>query len=277
MEPEWQIRRDAFLAALSARPLVMGILNVTPDSFSDGGQFNAFDQAMAQGTRMEAEGCDILDIGGESTRPGATAVAAEEELQRVLPVISALFEKSEVPISIDTYKAQVARAAIEAGAVIVNDVWGLQKDPEMAVAVAEAGAAVIVMHNRPFVDGSIDIMADMRAYLDRSLEIAARAGVAEARILVDPGIGFGKTPDQSLTCIARLSELSDWYGLPVLLGLSRKRFIGHVLGNDVDDRLTGTLAANMSGLENGARVLRVHDVKPHVEAVKLTEAIKAAI
>ncbi len=275
MTRDWHTTRDRFLSALADRPLVMGILNVTPDSFSDGGQFDTVEAALNQARAMEADGCDVLDIGGESTRPGATVVAAEAERDRVVPVLNALAGQTALPVSIDTYKASVARAAVGAGAVIVNDVWGLQKDPEMAGVVAETGAAVIVMHNRGEADPSLDVMDDMRAFLTRSLEIAQAAGIPDDRILVDPGIGFGKTPEQSLTCINRLDELAAWFGRPVLLGLSRKRFIGHVLGNEVEDRLYGTLAANMAGLARGARVLRVHDVKPHAEAVKLTQAIRA--
>lgn len=269
-------RRDRLLSAVATRPQVMGILNVTPDSFSDGGAFDTVERAVAQAARMEGEGCDILDIGGESTRPGATVVDAEEERARVLPVLAALSGQTALPISIDTYKADVAKAAVAAGAVMVNDVWGLQRDPNMAPVVADTGAALVVMHNRADVDPGLDILSDMRAFLDRSLALAEAAGIPRDRILVDPGIGFGKTPEQSLTCIHRLDALSDWYGLPVLLGLSRKRYIGHVLGNEVGDRLFGTLASNVIGLGKGARVLRVHDVKPHAEAVKLFSAIEGA-
>ena len=268
----WQQRRDAVLTAMDDRPLVMGILNVTPDSFSDGGRFASFDEAVAQAARMEAEGADILDIGGESTRPGSVAVSADEELARVMPVVEAVATRSQVALSIDTYKASVAREAVAAGAVIVNDVWGCQRDEGMADAIAETGAIAVLMYNRESVDPEMDVMDDMRRFLDRSLGLAARAGVAKERILVDPGIGFGKTPAQSLTCLNRLDELGAWYGCPVLLGLSRKRFIGHVLAAEVDARLTGTLVANTLGLTKGARVIRVHDVAPHVEAVKMVQA-----
>lgn len=271
----WDAKRDALLAALLSRPQVMGILNITPDSFSDGGAYDAPKAALAHALRMAAEGADILDVGGESTRPGAAPVGAEEELARVLPVIQPL-SALDTPLSIDTYKASVARAAVAAGAVMINDVWGLQKDPEMPETVSETGALVVLMHNRQQADESIDIMDDMRRFLDRSLSLAARASVAETRILVDPGIGFGKTPRQSLTCLNRLDVLADWYGLPVLLGLSRKRFIGHVLGAEVGNRLIGTLAANMMGLARGARVLRVHDVAEHSEAVKMFVATEGA-
>ncbi|MDJ0638324.1 MAG: dihydropteroate synthase [Paracoccaceae bacterium] len=271
----WHEKRDAFLAAMRHRPQVMGILNVTPDSFSDGGEHHEPKEAVAHALRMVAEGADILDVGGESTRPGAVAVSAEDELARVLPVIKSL-GALDTPVSVDTYKASVALKGVEAGAVIINDVWGMQKDPEMPAAVADTGAAVVLMHNRAEADETVDIIADMRRFLDVSLSLAAKAGISETRIMVDPGIGFGKTADQSLTCLNHLDELCEWYGLPVLLGQSRKRFIGHVLGAEVHERLTGTLAANMIGLARGARVLRVHDVKEHAEAVKIFCATEGA-
>ncbi|MEO0944225.1 MAG: dihydropteroate synthase [Pseudomonadota bacterium] len=269
----WTAKRDAFLAALHTRPLVMGILNATPDSFSDGGQHDSVEAALTRARQMVTEGCDVLDIGGESTRPGATPVELEEELQRVLPVVRAL-GGDETPVSIDTYKAATARAAVEAGAVIINDVWGAQKDPEMAAAMAETEAAVVLMHNRAEANVDVDVMEDMRAFLSKSLEIVTKAGVLRDRILLDPGIGFGKTPEQSLTCLNRLDDIADWFGLPVLLGLSRKRMIGHVLDVPVDRRLTGTLAANMIGLARGANVLRVHDVVEHVQATKMYTAVR---
>ena len=271
----WSDKRDAFLAALKQRPLVMGILNATPDSFSDGGQHDGVAEALRHARRMVAEGCDVLDIGGESTRPGATPVEVDQELDRILPLVRAMGAE-DTPLSIDTYKAKTARAAVAAGAVVINDVWGAQKDPEMAAAMAETEAAVVLMHNRAEADPSLDVMDDMQRFLTKSLDLVTHAGVSEARILLDPGIGFGKTPEQSLTCVNRLNELSEWFGLPVLLGLSRKRLIGHVLDVPVDQRLTGTLAANMTGLARGAKVLRVHDVAEHVEAVKMFIAIKGA-
>lgn len=276
MDSHWTERRDRFLARLAERPQVMGILNITPDSFSDGGALSSVEAAVAQAEAFAAAGCDILDIGGESTRPGAEAVTEAEELERVLPVIAAIADTVDLAISVDTYKASVARQAMEAGAVVINDVWGLQKDPEMAGVAAETGVAVIVMHNRQDVDPEADIMADMRGFLKRSLDLASAAGVDPSRVLVDPGIGFGRTPEQSLECVARLDELVDWFGLPVLLGLSRKRFIGHVLGRDVDDRLIGTLASNLVGIAKGARVIRVHDVAEHVDALRMLRAIEGA-
>jgi len=272
----WEDRRDGFLALVRKRPAVMGILNVTPDSFSDGGQFDSHSAAVEQAQRMVAEGSDILDIGGESTRPGSKFVPEGEEVSRVMPIMRNLAGRLSIPISIDTYKAAVARQAVEAGAVVINDVWGLQRDEAMAETVAETGAAVVIMHNREAADPDRDVMDDMRHFLDHSLELAVKAGVPQGRIMVDPGIGFGKTADQSLTCLNRLDELADWYGLPVLLGLSRKRFIGHVLNVEVDERLVGTLAANMLGLSRGARVIRVHDVAEHAQAVKMFTATEDA-
>ncbi len=270
-----EAERDAVLDALVQRPLVMGILNVTPDSFSDGGRFDGLKAAQAHASRMIAEGADILDIGGESTRPGSDFVSEDDERARVMPVLKALAECG-VPLSIDTYKAAIAREAVEAGAVIVNDVWGMQRDAEMPRTVAETGAAVVLMHNREQADPDLDIFDDVRRFLERSMALAAEAGIPDDRIMVDPGIGFGKTPEQSLTCIAMLDRLAEWFGRPVLLGLSRKRFIGHVTGAEVDDRLAGTLAANMMGLARGARVIRVHDVAEHVHAVKMFEAVGGA-
>jgi dihydropteroate synthase len=260
------------IAGASAMPLIMGILNVTPDSFSDGGRFDDVSRALDHAREMAADGCDLLDLGGESTRPGATPVSAEEEAARVLPVLRALVAALDVPVSVDTSKASVARAALEAGAAIINDIWGLQGDPDMAAVVAAGNAWVVVMHNRHDIDPACDIVADMRRFFDRTLEIADRAGVARDRIILDPGIGFGKTPTQNLHCIAHLDDLSG-YGLPILLGVSRKSFIGHVLGRDVGARLCGTLAAGLAGVARGASILRVHDVAAHVDAVRMTAAI----
>lgn len=271
----WAEKRDAFLAAVKARPQVMGILNTTPDSFSDGGLHDSIDAALRHARRMVAEGCDVLDIGGESTRPGATPVELQKELDRTLPVIRVLGAQ-DTPVSIDTYKAATARAAVEAGAVIINDVWGAQKDPAMATAMADTGAAVVLMHNRAKADADLDVLEDMRKFLSTSLEIVTKQGVLQDRILLDPGIGFGKTPEQSLICLNRLDDLKAWFGLPVLLGLSRKRMIGHVLDVPVEERFTGTLAANMIGLARGADVLRVHDVAEHVQAAKMFTAVEAA-
>jgi dihydropteroate synthase len=266
------------LAALLARrrPLVMGILNVTPDSFSDGGQFFDPAVAVAHARRMAGEGADILDVGAESTRPyvGAKPVGLDDELARLSPVLPEVVRLG-LPVSIDTIKAKVAAFALERGAAILNDVWGLQRDGDMARVAAEHGVPVIVMHNRETVDPALDIMADVRAFFARSLEIAARAGIARERIVLDPGIGFGKTAEQSITMIARLSELRE-FGLPLLMGLSRKRFIDSVSPSKPTERIGGSIAANVLSVLGGADIVRVHDVAETVQALRVTAAIRAA-
>jgi len=258
------------------RPLIMGVLNVTPDSFSDGGRFLDPAAAIAQAQRLAAEGADILDIGAESTRPygHAVAVTLDEERSRlagILPAVVAL----GVPVSIDTMKAAVAAWALKAGAMIVNDVWGLQRDPDMAFVVAGHDAPVVVMHNRDAADPRIDIVADVTAFFERSLAIAARAGILRERIVLDPGIGFGKTPEQSLTCIARLDAWRG-FGLPLLVGASRKRFIHSIVPSEPAERLGGSLAAHLLAVENGAAIIRVHDVAPTVQALAVAAAIRRA-
>ena len=253
---------------------VMGIVNVTPDSFSDGGAFASAAEAAAHGERLAGEGAAILDVGGESTRPGASAVGADEEMARVLPVIAALRGRVAQPISVDTSKARVAAAALQAGASIVNDVWGFQRDPEIAHVVADAGAAAVLMHNRASVDPELDIIADILAFLRRSIDVALKAGVAEERLIVDPGFGFGKTPAQNLRLILRLRELAA-LGRPVLLGVSRKSTIGWITGQATPaERLAGSIAAGLMGVANGAAMLRVHDVAPHVQALQVWSAIE---
>ena len=259
-----------------SRPLVMGVLNVTPDSFSDGGRFLDPAAAIAQAQRLAAEGADILDVGAESSRPygNAVSVSLDEERTRLTPILPAVVALG-VPVSIDTMKAAVAAWALEAGAVIVNDVWGLQRDPDMAHVVAGHDAPVIVMHNRDAADPKIDIIADVTAFFERSLAIAARAGIARERIVLDPGIGFGKTPEQSLTCIARLDAWRG-FGLPLLVGASRKRFIHSVVPSEPAERLGGSLAAHLLAVENGAAIIRVHDVAPTVQALAIAAAIRRA-
>jgi dihydropteroate synthase len=253
----------------------MGIVNVTPDSFSDGGDFLDHDRAIAHGLRLVAEGADILDIGGESTRPGHAPVSAYEEIARIFPVIRALAAQTDVPISIDTMKAEVARAALEAGASIINDVWGFQHDAELAKVAALADVPVIVMHNRETDDPTIDVMAEVLAFLRRSIEIGLAAGVKRERIIVDPGFGFGKTHQQSLTTVRDLARLRDELGCPVLLGVSRKRAIGRATGHEAPkDRVIGSLATAVIGAMNGASIVRVHDVAPHVDAMKMFAAIQ---
>ncbi len=262
------------LRALLSRPYpaVMGVLNVTPDSFSDGGQFDTPERALAQARRMIAEGADIIDIGAESTRPyGAEPVSAEEELERLQPVLADVVSLG-VPVSIDSMKSAVVAWALDAGATMANDVWGLQRDPGMAGLLAARNSPVIVMHNRDRVDAGIDIMKDIAAFFARSLEIAAKAGISRGNIVLDPGIGFGKTPEQSMTAMARLNELSA-IGLPLLVGASRKRFISSVVPSEPDQRLGGSIAAHLVAAKGGARIIRTHDVSETVQALRVAAAI----
>jgi dihydropteroate synthase len=257
------------------RPRVMGVVNVTPDSFSDGGLYFDASAAAAHAGRLAAEGADILDVGGESTRPGHEPIDEVEERRRVLPVVGALAKGSTV-LSIDTTKARVAAAAIAAGASIVNDVWGLRRDPDMGRVAAESGAFVILMHNRESVDDSIDIVSEALDFLSGSIDRALAAGVAANKIAVDPGFGFGKTHRQSLALVRDLPRLCA-LGFPVLLGVSRKRAIGHATGRgNPADRLAGSLACGLIGVERGALILRVHDVAAHVDAIAMREAILSA-
>lgn len=279
LTPPTQRRFDARgrLLDYSERTLVMGILNVTPDSFSDGGRSAAFSDAVVNARRLVAEGADILDVGGESTRPGHTPVPAEEEMARVLPVLEALArdEAVNIPISIDTQKAKVAEAALKHGAHIVNDIWGLMGDPEMAPVAAAYDAGVVAMHNRAVVDGSVDIVADMMAFFEQSLERAVKAGIAPERMSLDPGIGFGKTFEQNLKALASLGEIAK-LGFPILLGTSRKSLIGKVIDTKPSERLPGTIASNVIGIMAGCAMIRVHDVAEHVQAARVTEAIRNA-
>jgi dihydropteroate synthase len=254
----------------------MGILNVTPDSFSDGGRFLDPAVAIAHAADMAKAGADILDIGAESTRPygGPVPVSATDEKARLEPVLPAVI-KLGVPLSIDTIKASIAAWALDQGAAIVNDVWGLQRDPDMATLVARRGVPVIVMHNRESADEAIDIIADVTAFFSRSLEIAARAGIPRENIVLDPGIGFGKTPEQSIACIARLGEFKR-FGLPLLVGASRKRFISTVTPSSPDERIGGSISAHLLAVEKGAAIVRVHDVKETVQALRVAAAIEAA-
>jgi len=265
----------AVLPALKSRPYpaVMGVLNLTPDSFSDGGQFTAPDRALAQARRMIAEGADIIDIGAESTRPyGSEPISAEEELQRLQPVLPDVVALG-IPVSIDSMKSAVVAWALDQGAAIANDVWGLQRDSGMAGLVAARGAPVIIMHNRDSADPAVDIMQDIVDFFARSLDIAAEAGISPDKIVLDPGIGFGKTPEQSMTALARLAELQS-FGFPLLVGASRKRFISTVTPSEPHQRLGGSIAAHLLAAQNGARIIRAHDIAETVQALRVTAAIR---
>ena len=262
------------------RALVMGVLNVTPDSFSDGGRFQHLDTALQQAMKMVREGADIIDVGGESTRPFSDAASLEEELGRVIPVIERLVQETDIPVSVDTYKAEVATAAIDAGASIVNDISALRFDSGMARVVAERGVPVILMHMQgqprnmqvhPHYD---DVVEDIRTFFLERMEFAGRNGIPEERIVLDPGIGFGKKVNHNLEIIRRMGEFLP-LGRPLLLGSSRKMFIGKVLDRGVDDRVIGTNATVAIGVFNGARIVRVHDVASAKETVLMVEAIKA--
>jgi dihydropteroate synthase len=261
--------------ALGCRTLVMGILNVTPDSFSDGGRFTDVEAAVAQARRMVAEGADLLDIGGESTRPGSQRIDAAEEMRRVLPVIAAVRrELPHVPVSIDTYKAEVARQALEAGADIVNDIWRLTADPDMARVVAHYGCPAILMHNRERAEYAGDLIAEMAADLRQSIQLAIAAGVDRNRLLIDPGIGFAKTYEHNLEALQRLGELMDLLPeYPLLLATSRKSVIQKTLQVTADDAIEGTAATVALGIAAGCAIVRVHDVKPMRRIADMADAI----
>lgn len=273
------VRPAAFQAGrfefpLRQRTYLMGILNVTPDSFSDGGQFLSIDRAVLHAEELLQSGADILDIGGESTRPGFTPVSADEELIRVIPVIEKITQIFNCPISIDTYKPEVAKAALAAGACIVNDINGFQQYPEMAAITFQYKAGAVLMHNARLYrreNADSDIMSDVLNFLQQSCKIALNAGLMPDQLILDPGIGFGVTPDESIAMLARLSELNQME-LPILSGPSRKKFIGHILGPTAG-RLNGTIAAAVAGILQGADFVRVHDVKEVAEAAKIADAI----
>lgn len=272
------------------RTYLMGILNLTPDSFSGDGLVNAEDwvnAALAQAHAQVAAGADILDVGGESTRPGGAPVPLDEELRRVLPVIRALAHEVRVPISIDTYKAEVARQAVAAGATLINDVWGLRMDSDMARVVAETGAAAVLMHNRSQPKDAVqeaqlggryvgvdyaDLLGDIRRELQTSIDLALAAGVVRERLIIDPGIGFGKTVEQNLELVYRLRELRG-LGYPMLVGPSRKSFVGYTLNLPPDQRLEGTAAAVTLCIERGADIVRVHDVAAMNRVARLADAV----
>lgn len=250
---------------------VMGILNVTPDSFSDGGKWNRKDRALAHVEKMLEEGADVIDIGGESTRPGYTLLPEEEEIARVVPVIEAVKASFDVPVSLDTYKPAVASAGIDAGVDLINDIWGLKYDPRMAGIIAGSGLPCCLMHNRKNTD-YLSFMEDVASDLKESLELAAEAGIAGEKIILDPGVGFAKSYEQNLQVIHHLEELGN-LGYPLLLGCSRKSVIGLTLDLPADNRLEGTLATTVLAAVNGCMFVRVHDVRENVRAIRMAEAV----
>jgi len=259
------------------RPLVMGILNITPDSFSDGGQFVDPQDALQQAQKMIAAGADIIDIGAESTRPygGAKPVTLEEELARLQPVLPALVQMG-VPVSIDTLKPEIAYWALGLGVRIVNDVWGLQRDPNMARVVGQHGVPVVIMHNRYKAEPTISIVSDINAFFDYSLSIAEKAGISRDAIVLDPGIGFGKTPEQSMEAIAKLEKFRH-FGLPILVGASRKRFINSVSPSEPMNRVGGSIAAHVVAYMNGASIIRTHDVAETIQALRVAAALRNSL
>lgn len=255
----------------NSKTYIMGILNVTPDSFSDGGKFNSLEQALNQARKMVEDGVDIIDIGGESTRPGADYVTSEEEIKRIIPIIKAIKSEMDVIISIDTYKAKTAEAAILAGADIINDVWGLKKDKEMAKVIAKYNVPCILMHNRtdkPYKEVMRDVLSD----LYESIFIAKENGIKEENIILDPGIGFAKTYEENLIVLNNLEKIVD-LGYPVLLATSKKSVIGKTLDVDIDERLEGTIATTVLGIMKGCHMVRVHDVKENKMAAIMTDKI----
>ncbi|NLK26988.1 MAG: dihydropteroate synthase [Clostridiales bacterium] len=257
--------------AIGERTYLMGILNVTPDSFSDGGTHNKLEDALRHTERMIEEGVDIIDVGGESTRPNYIQISDEEEIERVVPIIEAIRKHWDIPISIDTYKSKVAKAACQAGADLVNDIWGLKYDPDMAAVVKEMNVAVCLMHNRKQIDYN-NFLDDFQADMREIIQIAKDAGIADDKMMVDPGIGFAKTHEMNLALMKHM-EIMNQFGYPVLLGTSRKSMIGNVLNVPVDQRLEGTIATSVIGVMKGCHFIRVHDVKENLKAVQVTEAI----
>jgi len=288
MTLNWQIKNRALL--IGQRTLVMGVLNVTPDSFSDGGQFLNVEAALRHARQMIAEGADIIDVGGESTRPGGEPVTATEEIDRVVPVIETLAATVETPISIDTTKSEVARAALAAGASIVNDISALRFDFYVADAAARAGAGLVLMHSRGTaatmhrLPPVADILSEVTHSLHSSVAMAERRGVKRESIVIDPGIGFGKSPEQNLELIAKLDQIKGAFpDLPILIGTSRKSFIGRLLSEETDspvpasERIFGTMASVTAAILKGVEIVRVHDVKAAVETVRVADAIKSQL
>ena len=269
MKKQIKIGDDIF--AQSGHTYVMGILNVTPDSFSDGGRYDSVNEALKRARQMILEGVDLIDIGGESTRPGYEPISDEEEIERIVPVIEAIKRHMDIPVSVDTYKSAVAKAAIEAGADMVNDIWGLKHDPEMAKVIAETGVACCLMHNRKATDYK-DFMTDCLEDLKECIAIAKAAGIEDDKIIIDPGVGFAKTYEQNLQVLKHLNQFKT-LGYPVLLGASRKSVIGLTLDLPTDERLEGTLATTVMAVMAGASFVRVHDIEANSRAIAMTEAI----
>lgn len=259
---EFDIKNDTY---------IMGILNVTPDSFSDGGRFNQLDAALAHTKQMIEEGATIIDVGGESTRLGYTKISDEEEIGRVVPVIRAIKEQFDIPVSIDTYKSAVAEAAIEAGADLVNDIWGLKYDPKMADVIARHDVACCLMHNRDNMDYN-DFMEDMLNDLRETIAIAKKAGIADDKIMLDPGVGFAKSYENNLVAIREVGRLHE-LGYPILLGTSRKSVVGLTLDTTKDERVEGTMVTTVYGVQQHCAFVRVHDVKENMRAIRMTYAI----
>ena len=259
------------------RTYIMGILNVTPDSFSDGGKFNSIDEALRHALEMVEEGADIIDLGGESTRPGhiyvdVDYVDVDEELKRVIPVVKKLKEELDTPISVDTYKAKVADESLKLGAEMINDIWGLRKDKDMANVIAKHNAYVCIMHNQDGTEYDKDIIESIKEFLLESINIAIEAGIDKDKIVLDPGIGFGKTYEQNLEVLKRLGELKT-LGYPILLGTSRKSVIGNTLDLPPQERVEGTIATTVLGIRDGVDIVRVHDVEKNLRAAKMADAI----
>lgn len=251
---------------------IMGILNVTPDSFSDGGENNTVENALKKTREMINEGADIIDIGAESSRPGHTVISVEEEVQRIVPVIKAIKENLDVKISVDTCKHEVAKECLKLGVCMINDIWGLSKNENMAKVIAEYDAYVCIMHNKENTEYKNDIMTEIKEFLKQSIDVALKCGIKKEKIIIDPGIGFGKTFEQNLEVLNRLSELKE-LGFPILLGTSRKSVIGNILNVPPKERVEGTIATTVLGIKEGVDIVRVHDVYQNYMAIKVTDKI----
>ncbi|HZX21013.1 MAG TPA: dihydropteroate synthase [Clostridia bacterium] len=258
------------------RTYIMGIVNITPDSFSDGGDFFSTEVAVAHAKKMIEQGADIIDIGGESSRPGHTRISTREELERVIPVIERIAEETDAIISLDTIRSEVAEEGLKRGVHIINDIWGLQEDSRMAEVVARYDAPIIIMHNKQDTHYKDDIIEEMKRFFKKSVQIALDAGISGDKIVLDPGIGFGKTAEQNIVVIRRLDEFKE-LGYPILLGTSRKSTLGKILGVPPKERLEGTLATTAIGIMQGADIIRVHDIEENLKAVKVTDVIVRGI